>query len=159
MRDYPGFTWTPPQNYHVSLHYIGEIVAQKLPVAVEHIQNTLYDVPATHMYTMGLDLFMDEQILIYVSFYRSKVVEDISDRLFKLFEPGKKRKHDYIPHISVARTKIPSKQQYFLLRKKLANLKVNVEFAVPEIHIYESIEKRKTPIYEKVASIPLLNEI
>ncbi len=158
MRDYPGFSWVAPNDYHVSLHYIGEIVAAKLPLAVEHIQSVLYDVPTTQMYTFGLDLFMDENIIIYLSFYRNKIVEEISNRMFELFEPGKKRKHDYIPHVSLGRTKIPSKQQYFLLKKKLANLKVQVEFAVPHIHIYESIEKRKAPIYQKVASIPLLNE-
>lgn len=158
IREYPGFTWVPARNYHVNLHYIGSIVREKLPIAVEHITNKLYDVPQTQLYTMGLDLFMDEQIIIYLSFYRNKVVEDISNRLFELFEPGKKRKHDFIPHISLAKLKIPSKQQYLLLKKKLANMKVRVEFNVPEIHIFESIEKGKTPSYEKVASIPLLSE-
>lgn len=158
VTDYPSFNWIPPQNYHVSLHYIGDIVREKLPVAVEHIQNTLYDVPTTRMYTMDLDLFMDEQILIYLSFYRNKTVENISNRMFELFEPGKKRKHDYIPHVSLARTKIPSKQQYFLIKKKLARTKVTVEFAVNNIYIYESIEKRNNPVYQKVATIPLLSE-
>ena len=158
IRDYPGFNWFPTQNYHINLHYVGDIVREKLPIAVEHIENTLYDVPVTQMYTMGCDLFMDEHIIIYLSFYRNKIVEDISNRLFELFEPGKKRKHDFIPHVSLARLKIPSKQQYLLLKKKLANLKVKAEFDVPAIYIYESIEKSKTPTYEKVSTIALLKE-
>ncbi|CAN5240788.1 RNA 2',3'-cyclic phosphodiesterase [soil metagenome] len=157
--DYPSYNWVPLHNYHVSLHYIGEVTEAKLPIAVEHIQNKLYDVPVTNMYTYGADLFMDEQITIYIYFQRNKTIEDISRRLYDLFEAGSlKKRKEYIPHITIARYKIPSKQQYFLLKKKLAKLKVDVEFAVEDIHLYESIETRKNPQYKIVASIPLLNE-
>lgn len=157
-KDYPSYNWVPAENYHVSLYYIGDIIREKLPIAVEHIQNALYDIPKTEMYTFGTDLFMNEHIVVYVSFRRNKLVEEISDRIYNLFEESTKRKYEYIPHLTLARTKIPSKQQYFHLKKKLSNIKLDVEFAVKEIHIYESIAMPKNPVYKKVASIPLLSE-
>lgn len=158
IADYPSFNWVPPENYHVSLYYIGDINPQKLPIAEEHIQNALYDVPATRMYTFGVDLFINEQIIIYLSFLRSKIVEDISRRIYDLFEDPEKKRKEYIPHITLARYKIPSKQQYFHLKKKLSKMKIDVEFEINEIYIYESIARPKNPEYKKIATIPLLKD-
>lgn len=153
QKDYPDFNWVPLGNYHITLFYIGEVNPDKVHHIVEHVERTIFDIQPTHVFSLGADLFIHKTIIPYIYFQRNKTLEVLNKRLADLFEDKKIQK--YMPHLTVARYKIPSKQQYFHLKKKLQNLDLEFDFPVPEIHLYESKSLPGNPVYSKVHSFKL----
>jgi len=151
--DYPEFNWVPPENFHISLYHMDEIKDDKVPLVVEHVQNALYDIEQTHAFSLGADLTIDKTIVLYISFRRNKTLEVIYSRIKELFED--KSTKSFLPHMTIARYKIPSKQQYFHLKKKLYEMDVELDFPINQIQLYQSISRPKNPIYNKVKSISL----
>jgi 2'-5' RNA ligase len=154
QKDYPDFNWVPLENYHITLFYIGEVNPEKIHHIVEHVEKTIFDIEPTHMFSLGSDLYIHKTIIPYISFQRNKTIMDLNKRFVELFEDKKLQK--YMPHLTVARAKIPSKQQYFHLKKKLQNLKVEFDFPVKEIHLYESKSMPRNPVYTKLHTFQLI---
>ncbi|OGK13376.1 2'-5' RNA ligase [Candidatus Roizmanbacteria bacterium RIFCSPLOWO2_01_FULL_38_12] len=151
--DYAHFSWIPDANLHITLHYIGERSVHKIPKIVGQTEIALFDVVPTHLYAFGLDIFINSNITIYVAFQKNRTIQTTSDRLSSIQLPQKKR--SFIPHLTVARAKIPSKQQYLHLKKKLHKTDIDLDFPVTTIHLYESIARPKFPLYRKVHSFKL----
>lgn len=153
QKDYPDFNWVPLENYHITVFYIGEVNSDKIHHIVEHVERTIFDIKPTHMFSLGADLFIHKTIIPYINFQRNKTIEDLHKRFTDLFEDKKTQK--YMPHLTVARHKIPSKQQYFHLKKKLQKLELEFDFPVSEIHLYESKSMPHNPVYTKVHTFKL----
>lgn len=153
-RDYPEYNWVPPQNFHVSLYHIGEVPDLKVPLVVEHVEKSLFDITESEAYGLGADLFItSDQIILYLTFQRNKTLEKLHNTFKDLFEDQTKK--EYLPHITIARYKIPSKQQYFLLQKKLSHLDVELDFPIHHIQLFQSISRSKNPLYNKVKTFSL----
>ena len=116
----------------------------------------IYDVEPFVMYSYGADLFINNKILLYIYFRREKKVEEIVGKIKNNLQIEDKAK--YIPHLSIARTRVPSKQQYLHLKKKLAKLPVDISFPVKKIHLFQSILSNQQPVYKKIASFSLLDD-
>lgn len=151
-KDYPEYNWVPSENFHITLHFIGDIPSDKVDLVGEHIEKTIFDIKPTHLYSQGAGLFIHKSITAYIFFQRNQTLKLLNERFVELFEDKKQR---YIPHITIAKWKIPSKQQYFHLKKKLQNLPIEIEFPVTEIHLYESISKPKNPEYRIIKTFKL----
>lgn len=155
-RDYPEYTWVPKHNYHVLIHHFGELPETRLEKVTQKIQDALYDTPSFYLYSYGTDLFLSKKIDLYVNFQREKKLEELESKIAQQFVSNINYK--YTPHLSIARYKLPSKQQYYLLKKKLHNIEINTEFEVKSLALYESILTHKVPVYNKIAEFPLLTE-
>ena len=155
--DYPNFNWVPEDNLHITLYHIGEVADTKVPIVVEYVENALFDIEKTHMFAQGANLFINKQITLYINFLRNKVIEGIHDKMKELFEDSSKK--EYLPHLTIARYKIPSKQQYFHLKKKLGNLDVELDFPVTHIHLYQSIDRPRNPLYNNIKSFSLQDSL
>lgn len=151
-KDYPEYNWIPSENFHITLHFIGDIPPDKIDLVSEHIEKTIFDIKPTVVYSLGAGLFIHKSITAYITFQRNKTLETLNKRFVELFED---KKLEYKPHITLAKWKIPSKQQYFHVKKKLQNLPIEIEFPVTEIHLYESISKPKNPEYKIIKSFKL----
>jgi 2'-5' RNA ligase len=151
--EYPDFNWVPPENYHVAIYHVGDVSDKKIPLVIEHVENALYAVDRTHAYALAVEMSIDKNIVLYVTLQRNKRLEEMYKIMNDLFEDA--RKKPYIPHITIGRYKIPSKQQYFHLKRKLANLDVELDFPIHEIHLLQSISRPKNPIYNKVKTFSL----
>ncbi len=151
-KDYPEFNWVPSENLHITLHYIGDIPSDKLDLVSEHIERSIFDIKPTYLYSLGAGLFIQKSITLYIEYQKNDTLKLLNERFVELMEDKKKK---YIPHTTIARWKIPSKQQYFHLKKKLQNLPIEIEFPVTEIHLYESISKPKNPEYKILKTFKL----
>ncbi|HRN69762.1 MAG TPA: RNA 2',3'-cyclic phosphodiesterase [Candidatus Woesebacteria bacterium] len=151
-KDYPNFNWVPSENFHITVHFIGDIPSDKLDIVSEHIERTIFDIQPTYVYAHQADLFIYKSITAYIGMKQNKTLSMLNKRFVELFED---KKEEYKPHITLAKWKIPSKQQYFHLKKKLQNLPIEIEFPVTEIHLYESISKPKNPEYNIIKSFKL----
>lgn len=157
-RDYPQLNWVPPENYHVTVHFYGEVGdVKKLTTDIEDV---LFDVPAFRMYSLGAGIFIDKKILLYTDFQRVKVLEELAEKVKSITEPTQQNSHRYkfIPHLTIARSKIPSKQQYLLMKKKLEQFEIDLEFPVDHVTLYQSILEAQAPIYKKIVDFPLFTE-
>jgi len=157
QKEYPVFNWVNPRNYHLTVHFFGE--TSKAPEIIEKAKNILYDQEPFHLYAMNLDFFLNHNITIYAGFRRERSLEELITKTRGAFEQEFQETKTFIPHITLARCKIPSKQQYFHLMKKIQRLDVNIEFPVREVVLFESIISEKKPVYRVIKKISLADRI
>lgn len=150
--EYKQFSWTPPENYHITIHFIGE--SEDAKYIIKKVETALYDAPSFYLFSQSAELFIQKKITLYISFQREKKLEGVADSIFDIFVPGTKLK--FVPHLTVGRYKIPSKQQYLLLKKKMFNLPLDVEFEVRKVVLFDSIVTGKYPHYKKIHEFDFL---
>jgi len=145
-QEYPQFNWIPRKNFHITLHFFGEIT--KTEKLIDCLKERLFDKESFYLYSTDADLFINQKIIIYLNFRKEK-------KLLKI-EKAVGDKKDFIPHLSFARWRIPSKQQYFVLKKRVKKLAVDISFPVKELVLFQTLPNGKYPVYKKLAKFPLL---
>lgn len=145
-KEYPQFDWVSEKNYHITIHFFGEI--DNVEKLQRHLEECLFDKESFYLYSFGADLFINHQIVPYVSFRREKKLEIIAKCV--------KREGRYVPHLTLARSRIPSKQQYFVLKKRMSKLEIDISFQVKQLVLFQSILGGKYPVYKIVKKLPLL---
>lgn len=150
-RQYGDIKWVSSENYHITLQFFGNDYPEDS--IRENLMKIVYDIPTFHLYFSHADLFLREKITIYLTFTRNKILEKLVGEIKKSFQIDSRSK--FVPHLSIGRWRIPSKQQYFLLKKKLKNLNVDISFKVTAITLFDSIITGQKPLYKKIVSFPL----
>ncbi len=150
-KHYPQFAWIPHKNYHITLHFFGEVTDQKS--LVHRIEKAIFDCPQFYLYAYEVDMFMHNRIALYINFHKEKKLDSLVTRIKNEFDYGNRLK--YLPHLTVGRYKIPSKQQYLLLQKKLSQVPIESEFKVEKITLFESVSGGKNPIYKPLHEFKL----
>ena len=153
-KNYPDFKWVSKESFHITLHFFGEV--NNPEKIIKKIKDTVYDQAVFYLYSLNADLFLRKKITIYLGFQRSKNLEKLVDSLRE--ELGIHEKMKFVPHLTIGSYRIPSKQQYLLLKKKLKNLKIDIEFKVTKLILFDSLLTSKKPVYKMVAEFPLLSE-
>lgn len=145
-KEYPQFEWVKEKNYHITVHFFGEVMdVEKL---VKRLEEYVFDQESFYLYSFGADLFINHRIVPYISFRREKKLETIAKRI--------KGNAKYVPHLTLARSRVPSKQQYFVLKKRMGRLNVDISFQVKNLVLFQSILGGRYPEYKIVKKIFLL---
>jgi len=150
---YSRYRWVPEENYHITLYFFGE--TNKLEKIKKKIEKVVWEINSFYMFSRGLDIFSNKNHIIYLGFYRQKEIENLAKKLKLIFDPQNKNNQQFIPHLTLARGRRSSVQQYFALSKKLRSVKINIHFPVTEIILFESILTPTKPVYRKIAVFPL----
>ncbi len=150
-KDYLDMSWASPNNFHITLQFLGDIY--DVESVKKKVEDAIFEVPPFTLFSQGTNLFLGDRIVIYLEFYRQKVLEGMMDSFQKIFNPGAKK--PILPHLTLARYRVPSKQQYLHIKKKIHNLSVEVEFTVNKIYLYESILSGPHPEYKKLGEFIL----
>ncbi len=154
-REYPYFRWVEAANYHLTLHFFGEVSsADKIS---RFMNDLVYDTPSFYLYSLGLDLFIKDNIALYLEFKRNKILEKLVRRIKEKSALGTSSSRKFVSHLTFSRYRIPSKQQYLLIKKKLKNFIPDIEFKVTTITLFESVPGFQKPVYKKIAEFPLLD--
>ncbi len=151
QKEYPYFRWVSEENYHITLQFFGDQFDPKF--LIKKIGDALYDSKSFYLYSLHGDLFLRHKVILHLTFQRNKELESIVSKIQN--ELGMESARKFVPHLTLGRYKIPSKQQYLLLKKKLKNLKLDIEFKTSELVLFDSILETPKPLYEKVAEFPL----
>lgn len=155
--DYPEFYWIPEINYHITVFFFGERSEDKTQDIIEGIEQILFDVNQSYISIFRLGMFVQKEINIHITFNRNRVLELIHNRIISVIGSQIPQKHNiYIPHITLAKYKLPSKQQYLHLKKKVDLIDINIEFCLDSVHLYQSIIKKPFPEYRIIHTFHLM---
>lgn len=149
---HPGYRWVQPKNYHVTVQFFGEVSHEK--EITKRLKDILYDAESFYLSTLNLDTFVNKQITLYLDFYRQKQLEKIVKTIQT--DLGTNEVRGYLPHITVSRSALSSKQQYYALKKETEKYKIELEFKVDRLFLYETILSSKNPTYNKLSEFKLL---
>ncbi|MFA5136218.1 MAG: RNA 2',3'-cyclic phosphodiesterase [Patescibacteria group bacterium] len=154
-KEYPSFNWVDIQNYHMTVQFFGE--TQKKQDIIKKTNDILYDQQSFYLYATGLDLFMDGHITIYVRFRREHILDNLIKKVQNTFGQEFNSLKKFVPHVTVSRCRIPSKQQYFHLQKKIKKVDIDLDFKVTQLTLFESNMHFKKPVYTMVKTFLFLD--
>ncbi len=153
-REYPQFSWVSPENYHITIHFFGE--TDKVEKIKKKTEDLLYDQESFYLYATNAGLFINSKIVIYLNFRKERKLEGLVKKIKKGFDHEFENKKKFVSHLTLARCRIPSKQQYFVLKKRLEKIKIDLSFQVDKIILFQSVLGGKKPTYNKIAELKLL---
>lgn len=155
-KEYSQFTWVTSENFHVTVHFFGE---RNDPDRIKkRIKDLLWDQTSFYLYSFEADVFANHKLVIYLTFHREKKIEQLAEIIKTNFDGNSVSERKFIPHLTLARGPRSSKQQYFVLKKRLSNINIDITFPVKKVILFESILEGKKPIYKKLASFNLIHE-
>ncbi len=135
---YPQFQWEKTENYNILVHSFGEFSDKKS--TIEKIETALFDKNSFYLYSFEVALTIGNNIVLFMDFRREKEIERISESI-KAISSRMESSEKFVPRLILAKYKIPSKQQYFVIKKRLSNLEVDISFKVNKLSLFEG-EKR-----------------
>lgn len=150
-RDYVSARWVPPENYHITVHFFGEV--SEYVQLIPKIEEALFEMPPFELVVLSGGVFQFPDLVLYVDFYRAKVLEKLARNLDERFTTGKL--YRFIPHVTVARMRKPSKQQYLLVKKKMMEFTTDLQFEVSELSLFESVQAENGVRYEVLHTFTL----
>lgn len=135
---YPQFQWEKTENYNILVHSFGEFFDRKR--TIDKIETALFDKNLFYLYSFEAALTIGNNIVLFMDFRREKEIERISESI-KEISSSMESSEKFVPKLILAKYKIPSKQQYFVIKKRLSNLEVDISFKVNKLSLFEG-EKR-----------------
>lgn len=156
-KQHPDFNWVSHENFHITVHYFGE--TNKVDRIKEKIKDLLFDREGFYLYSTKGDVFANDKLVIYLNFRREKKLEDLAEIIKNNFDGNEYNDRKFIPHLTLARGRRSSKQQYFVLKKRMLKTDIDLAFEVKRLVLFESILKGRKPIYKKLASFKLLDRL
>lgn len=154
-KQYPQFSWVDKENFHITIHFFGE--RDDVDEIKKKMKDILWNQFIFHLYSFDLDVFVNHRLILYLNFYRERKIEELAKIIKDNFDfnPYNINNKKFIPHLTLARGPRSSKQQYFALKRKLNQNKIDISFKVNKIVLFESILTGSKPIYKKIASFSL----
>ena len=137
-KQYPQFKWEGIENYNILVHSFEDFYNKKSTIS--KLEKALFDKKLFYFYAYEVCLTIQNKITLYLDFRREKEVERISESIKEEFQTVQ-NPEKYVPRLTLASYKIPSKQQYFVIKKRLANLDIDLSFKVNKLSLFED-EKR-----------------
>jgi len=128
---YPQFQWGRIEDYNILVHSFGEFSDKKSTIKL--LETALYDKNTFYLYSFEVAMTIQNNISIFIDFRREKEIERISESINEV--------EKFVPRLILAKYKIPSKQQYFVIKKRLSNIEVDISFKVNKLSLFEG-EKR-----------------
>ena len=138
-REYPQLIWKESKNFHITVCFFGEI--NNLEAIKKNIDLLLFDQESFYLYSTNCGIFIKNKITLYLSFRREKKIEQLEKKIREFFNPSGLSEIKFVTHMAFAKGKIPSKQQYFVIKKRLTNLDIDLSFKVNKLSLFEG-EKR-----------------
>ncbi len=137
-KTYPEFQWEPVENYNILVHSFGEFF--DLKTTINKLETALFDKKLFYLYAYEVVLKIQNKITLYLDFRREKEIERISKSIKEQFQitQGSEK---YVPRLILANYKIPSKQQYFVIKKRLASLDIDISFKINKLILFDSDKK------------------
>ena len=150
---YEGYKWVDEDLYHIKILTFQESMQQEK--IKEKLNSLLYDQEQFYLYSQGVSLSIRHKIKIFIEFIKEKKLGKLAENIEKQFDDSFEKGRKYVPHLDIATYKIPSKQQYLLLKKKLKNTDISLSFLVSELVLFESLHEKGKNILKVISTFSL----
>jgi len=146
-----GFRWTPSENLHVTIFFIGEIQKEKIPAVTEAVSQVAKDCKTFHLEFDAITVEGKRKNgMIWARFKKNPDYADLSVNVYAavksllMREPNIK---DPIPHITLARWKPGAEIENLNLsvEGKLSDLDVNV------CELWQTVQGKEGVSYDRLA--------
>ncbi|NTU46851.1 hypothetical protein HGA88_04470 [Candidatus Roizmanbacteria bacterium] len=145
------FSWLTPDDYNIPLLFFPE--KQDVSDFEAKMYSALQSTNAFELYSREANLYIKNKLHYYLEFHREHKLEDLVENLQSTFEVSPHEK--FVPRISLGKSRIPSKQIYFLLKKQMQLLDIQINFPTDTVYLYESVYGGKKPVYLKKIAFQL----
>ena len=130
----------------------------KLELIEEAVEQSIFDITPTMLFFDQFKFLQKNgQLLLLARFHREKKLEEIRNRMahYCLSEKENDIDKPYEPFITLASAKLPSKQQYLHLKKKIERLNPEIEIRADKLEMVSFIEEQASSRYDKIATFEL----
>jgi RNA 2',3'-cyclic 3'-phosphodiesterase len=165
-RDFPAIAsqlrWVPPQNFHVTLKFIGSVPSEKLPPIIEALRRvSLVDRVQLRIRGVGWLVNAKTGVMLFAFVQESKpltaLATAIDQQLERLgFTPENRT---FMPHLTLVRASRDLPANFQTALRELAERHKQYDFgsvSPEEFHLMESKTLPAGPIYSKIQSFPLV---
>jgi 2'-5' RNA ligase len=165
-RDFPAVAsqlrWVPPQNFHVTLKFIGSVPSEKLPPIIEALRRvSLVDRVQLRIRGVGWLVNAKTGVMLFALVQDSKpltaLATAIDQQLERLGFTSENR--TFMPHLTLVRASKDLPANFQTALRELAEQHKQYDFGsvTPEkFHLMESKTLPAGPIYSKIQSFPLV---
>lgn len=144
--------WVEPENFHLTLKFIGEINSKQLEILDKILNNFKKSLIKKNFYLTKTNLMpINKPKIIYVeieSNYLIKVMKKIDQILFKFSTNNNSKYYNYKPHITLGRIKSSLNKSDKLDMKKIEKYKINLQEKFNCFILFESINISSKTIYK-----------
>jgi RNA 2',3'-cyclic 3'-phosphodiesterase len=146
--------WTAPNNYHVTLVYLGETEIERIPAIEKALINVANRHDSFSLKIRGLSAFPSLQSgrVIYLGVQRSQALLNLQSDLEGLLVPPEKVEFDYSPHLTIARLRNPQSCQDMLSPFNHLDLKKQL---VTKVSLFENVLEGNFPSYKELYTADL----
>jgi 2'-5' RNA ligase len=147
---YTIFEWEPSDNILLPIAILGDYSVNKLPLIKEAIEQSIFDIsPHILFFDQFKFLQKDGRLILLARFHKDKTLQMVRDRIAHHCSAEYENKIDeaYEPFMTLAQAKLPSKQQYLHLKKKIERMKPDYEVAVNKVELVELVDEPASSKY------------
>ncbi len=148
-----------PENLHITLKFLGEISESRVEDVKNVMKKALSDFKSFTYTARGVGAFPSENYIrvVFAGVEGGEVIVDMQRKLENELEKigFKREKRDFVPHITLARVKIPRRKaqlQRFIQEFKKESFG---ELKVKEVYLMQSILKPSGPEYRPIFTLQL----
>lgn len=152
--DHPEYLWFDPSEYRIPIYLWNDVEDGLVDKLTQKVSELLFDQRSFLLFGLKYVIRIGTRIDINLDFQPDKAYRRMVETLYTFFSPEKKP--SFTPVITIARYKIPSKQQYSHVKNKLEKLETHVEIPVDNVYISKVTDfgqGKKT--YEYISEIHL----
>lgn len=165
-RDFPAIAsqlrWVPPQNFHVTLKFIGSVPPEKLPPIIEALRRvSLVDRVQLRIRGVGWLVNAKTGVMLFAFVQDSKPLTALATAIDQQLERlGFTPEHrTFMPHLTLVRASRDLPANFQTALRELAEQHKQYDFGSvtpEEFHLMESKTLPAGPIYSKIQSFPLV---
>lgn len=150
-----GLKWTPPENYHVTLFFLGETAEEEVPALAEKLEAAVAPFAGFELKLRGLGAFpsVENARVLYLDVQRSQNLLELQAAVAAALSGGVRDGDDYLPHLTVSRLRNPKGVRDLLSPFRHVDLG---RWAVKEVVLFESIQTGPFSVYKPLHRVPLM---
>ncbi|MEZ0392081.1 MAG: RNA 2',3'-cyclic phosphodiesterase [Pseudobdellovibrionaceae bacterium] len=149
-----GLKWTPAENLHVTLVFLGPTSEEQIPDIESKIEAVILKHSTFDLKIRGIGGFpeLHRARVIYLNVQRSQKLLDLQSDLERELKDPSEFEPDYSPHLTLARLRNPKSCRDLLSPFEKIDLGKQ---GVSEVILYESHLAGAFPVYEMLRRFPL----
>jgi RNA 2',3'-cyclic 3'-phosphodiesterase len=146
--------WTPPDNYHVTLVFLGNTPVNDIPRIQETIQQVAENHSSFQLKIRDISGFptVQQARVLYLGVQRSQALLDLQTNLESTLLPLDKADHEYSPHLTIARLRNPKSCRDLL--SPFAHIDLGKQ-EVDSVALFQTKLSNGFPTYEKLFRVEL----